>query len=274
MRFLDVAEVSSTVGLYGGEQGEYSRACGGFVQLLDACGPSGDTGVDVIGDDTSEVNTYVTMPFAVVSALRTAVKCSKPDDAAWLEKALQASQEFVLSHAMLVQPIDGTESWVGDPAVTEVPLATGATQDALVAAIAEARDIWFTTVLTHDGQVIMHVAPAIAPALVRAGVLFISNPSGPSGRNGANSIWGDDVVIAPGYNLDSPQVFFTGPIGVKLSSVDTSGGLLVDARSNRTYTQANQIAEIDVNPCSIVRVGAMSTARTRTVEERQVPAEV
>lgn len=270
MRFLDAAEVSTDVGLYGGEQGEFSRSCGAFVQLVDGCLPAGGHGVDIINDANSEVSTYETMPFAVVAILRVPVKCAKEDDESWLGKALEASQEYALSRAMLVQPIDGTDSWVGSEDVKEVPLAAGADQDTLVAAIAAARNLWYTSVLSIDGKPIMHVAPALAPALVRAGVLFISDPTE---KGGVNSIWGDDVVIAPGYNLTSPQVFFTGEIEVKLSSVDTSG-LLIDARNNRTMITANQIAEIDVNPCSIVRVGAVTTLleADQAYEERQVPA--
>lgn len=250
MKLLDAADVERGNGTwYAGWEGD-SRACGVEVELVDSCDP--DDNGDLVGDENSAPGTYTTLPFATVAKLRRPVNCLRDDDEQWLTDALKAAEEYAVSRALVVEAVPGTESWVGGDQVKEVPYTAADPLDeaALETAIVDARELWFSTVLSTDGAPILHVSPRVAPTLVRAGILQIT-------ADGPYSIWDDKVVIAPGYTTESPSVFFTGPIKVYLSTVDTMG-LLVGNRNNRTEISANFIAVLDVDPCTIVRVGGVA----------------
>lgn len=211
-----------------------ARACGVQIDLEEAC----DTAtVPLVGTVTSAAGHYKVVPFAIRGFLRRSVMCSRDDDVSWFKAAFTGAMEYAISRALVIQPAAGAQTWIGD---------TGAQNAASVTA---ARALWFSTVVSTTGNPIMHVPPSLAPGLVTAGVLMITT-------DGVHSIFGDPVVIAPGYEKASAQVFFTGDIGVHLSGVDDEGGLLYRPQLNTDVIPFNQIAAIDVAPCSIVRVGA------------------
>jgi len=256
MRLLDAADVREGTGeWYRGWEGD-SRECSVRVVLEDACDP--DQGGELIPG--SDPGVYTTLPFGITAELHRTVRCMRDDDEKWLQQALESVQEYVLGRALVSQPVAGTESWIGDPAATEVAAPADAT--GLVAAVAEARALWYAKAVNPDvtppGHPILHVAPEVAPQLVVDGVLKFNETA-------VYSVWGDPVVINAGYSLEgNPQVFFTGALEVYLSSVDTSG-LLVASRTNKAQLLVSQIAVIDTDPCAIVRVGAMA-AGTGQVE--------
>src|SRR6478609_3577579 len=119
MRLLDVADVTRGEGTwYRGFELD-SRACGVEVALVDACDPY-DQG-DLIGDGASAPSSYQTMPFGIVGKLRRPVNCAAKDDETWLKAALGDLEELALGRALVVQPVTGTDSWIGGTGVQEVP---------------------------------------------------------------------------------------------------------------------------------------------------------
>lgn len=252
MRLLDVADVTRGEGTwYRGFELD-SRACGVEVALADVCDPTDDA--DLIGDENSAPTTYNTMPFGIVANLRRPVNCAAKDDESWLKQAMGDLEEMALGRALVVQPIDGTDSWIGGPGSQEVPGTVDTSDpDALGDLLSDARTLWFKQVVGE--RPIVHVAPSLARVLVKAGVLKI-NCGGPA--DSVCCVWGDQVVINAGYETSGgPALFLSGPIKAKLMPPETPGGWQVDPRTNRTLIAANEIALIDTDPCQIVRVGAV-----------------
>jgi hypothetical protein len=251
MRLLDVATVKQGTGeWYRGWETD-SRACAIAVNLADACDPE-QGGVLLDGGGTT---IYTTLPFGIVGELDRPVNCMRDDDESWVNEAIVSVQEYALGRALVVESVAGTEAWIGADAVTEEGTGDPAADIDFADEIAVVRKVWFTKAVNPDGdplgQPIMHVQPSFAPALVRAGVLAITT-------DGLVSVWGDQVVVNAGYEYtDNPPVFFSGPITIYLSSVET-GGLLVSNRNNKTRVIATQIAVVDMDPCAIVRYGPMA----------------
>lgn len=255
MRLLDVATVQrGDDSWYGGQEVD-SRACGVDINLADACDPA-DAG-QLVGSQDVHPGTYKTMPFAISGVLLRPVNCLRDDDESWLKDVMKTVEETALGRALVAQPVVGTESWVGDGAAGSVPLAADADAAALAQAVADAREQWYANVVStkFDGHPIMHVSPDMAPRLVDAHIINATACTDtPNCETNVCSIWGDPVVINAGYTID-PKIFFTGDIVIHLSSIETSG-LMVASRVNRTRIDASEIAMIELDPCSIVTVGA------------------
>jgi hypothetical protein len=251
MRLLDVADVKRDEGTwYRGDQLD-SRACGVEVALVDACDPY-DQG-DLIGGADSAPSQYNTMPFGIVANLRRPVNCASRDDESWLKQALGDLEELALGRALVVQPVSGTDSWIGGTGVQEVPgTVDTADPDALGGLVSDARTLWFKTVVGQ--RPIIHVAPSLAPALVQAGVLKI-NCGDPN--DSVCCVWGDQVVINAGYEAPGgPSLFLSGPLKVQIMPPQTNGWE-IDRRTNRSLIVGNEVAMIDTDPCQIVRIGAL-----------------
>jgi hypothetical protein len=150
----------------------------------------------------------------------------------------------------VIQPVAGTEAWVGDAGVQTVTLGVTPTDAALATAVMAGRAQWFASVTSKDGNPVMHVPPSMAPALVRGGVLF-GTPDGE-----VHSIAGDKVVVGAGYDITTPHVFFTGDVIIRMTDVDDEGGSLYRKRLNEKVDARNMAAAIDIAPCAIVRVGS------------------
>ncbi|HEY5783673.1 MAG TPA: PKD domain-containing protein [Microlunatus sp.] len=255
MRLLDVAEVKRGTGTwYRGFQQD-SLACGVEVSLADACDPY-DQG-DLIGDATSAPGGYDTLPFGIVANLRRPVNCADKGDEAWLKAALGDLEELALGRALVVQPVAGSDSWIGGSQVKEVPGTPDPTDpEALATLLSDARTLWFKTVVGE--RPVVHVAPSLAPALVKAGVLKINCGDA---NDSVCCVWGDRVVLNAGYDAPGgPAMFLSGPITVMLQPVETAGGWQIDTRTNRSLISANELAVVDTDPCQIVRVGGIPEA--------------
>lgn len=229
-----------------------SRECGVHIEIEDPCPADwavpGAGAVAITGDVASRKSQYWVAPFPIRGFLRQNVTCQQDDDKSWMNDAFAARTEYALSVAMVVKPTTDSETWIGDPGVQSVALA-GATQDQLVTACIAARKLWFQTVTTLEGNPTMHVPPSLAPLLT--GKILLQ-----TGPEEVSSIWGDNVVIAPGYEMaTNPRVFFTPKPRLRLTDVSDEDGIRYDTRINNYVIPANRIAAVDIAPCAIVRVG-------------------
>lgn len=249
MNLLEAATVNDgRVDWLGNGYNAQSRECGVQMRLTDACE---EESIELVGDENSEVAQYTVKPFAIEAQLNRSVLCERPDDTEWVKKVVEANLDYPLSRALVIQPIAGTNSWIGDAAVPTVALGADPTADDYTAAILEARAQWFETVMSIKGGPILHVPPSLVPTLVKGGILSMK------GDGDAATILGDRVVIGTGYERTNMNVFYSGEIKIYHSSIDTND-ILRRARTNSSIILANLIALIDVAPCSIVRVGSYS----------------
>jgi hypothetical protein len=226
-----------------------ARECHVDVSFDEACA---DTWIQLVGTEASVgPGTYKVVPFPIQGFLRESVECYQDGDVAWFAEAYKGLTEYAISRALVTQVVAGNESWIGDTAAQSVALVVTPTDVQVAAAVSAARALWFSTVVDPRGAPIMHVPPSLAPTLVRAGILGYF----PSKSNNELSIWGDDVVIAPGYETTTPYIFFTGSMIVRYTSPNISDGAIHSARINNVTIPVDQLGMVDVAPCSIVRVG-------------------
>lgn len=246
MRFLDGATNASGDERWNSYLGlnRVARECGVHVLLTNPCE---DTSGDVIGDDESRAGSYETIPWAFEARLYRTVACELPDDEKWLRAGLDDYNEVVLSRALVLQATTGTDSYTGHADVKTVTLA-GSTDTNLADGAAAGRKKWTEEVFGAGPAPIMHVPPLLAPALKRGGVLDDSD----------KNIWGDKVIIAGGYDSGTPRIFFTGPVKYYLSGIEDGPGTARLPRTNDSLISLNELAMIDVPPCTIVRVGSYS----------------
>lgn len=248
-RLLDVAEVHRGDGQWMMGWEDRALGCAGQMWFNDPCAADGD--IAIIGDPDAPRPpvTYKVQPFGIVATLEMPVNCYRLDDMAWLEKAVDQENELAVTSALVTEVLTGVEyqNWVGADGVTEV---TGAN---LVAGTIDARQTWIKQVMGGDkgGQPIMHVSPWAAPDLMNGGIIQVAGNKGE-----AFSIYGDPVVIGDGYG-QKPPVFFTGPLDIYISSVQNMEGPIINTKNNRASLLVNQMAAIDVAPCTIVRVGPL-----------------
>lgn len=254
MKLLDAADVNPTdrwsrrwIGGYEG----VARECAVHMELQDPCATTqGAISTQlIIGDITSRKSNYHVQPFPVVSALRQSVSCEQDDDKDWFRRAVQAKMEYAISRALVVNPVTGNETWVGDAGVQSVALA-GTSAAQLRTAVAAAYDKWNSTVVDPEGVPIMHVPPVLLGDLQAAGIIMVTGP------DEVSSGYARKVVVAPGYDTATPHIFFTGHIKIRIAGIDEQGGVLYDHRINNYTLTVDQFAAIDVAPCSIVRVGS------------------
>lgn len=244
MKLLEAATVNQGGERWTSGYNSTARECGVQLRLTDACE---EESIELVGNEDSTASAYFVKPFSIEAQLNRGVLCERPDDKEWLEKVLENNLEYPLSRALVVQPIDGTDSWLNHADVQEVALA-GATADNYRTAVVAARKLWYESVLSLEGQPIFHVPPSIAPILVTAGVLQVD------GGGKAVTIWGEPVVIANGYEMGTPRAFFTGPIKIEYMKIE-SGEILRHVRLNSSTIVVNTLAVVDTPPCAIVRVG-------------------
>lgn len=222
-----------------------ARECGVELLLTEACTES-PTEHAIVGGHGSKIgDNYKVASFPIQAFLRTGILCAQPDDMEWFTQAFMQSLEMAISYGFTIEAAAGTDTWTNGPGVT-VQAQAGTTTPTItqrVDAIKAGRRLWYKTVITETGIPVMHVPPSLAPDLKFNGVLQDDN----------KNIWGDPVVIAPGYD-EHPNVFFTGPIEIKLGKL-MRDNVPVPRMNNQTMV-ADVFAAIDVAPCSIVRIGA------------------
>lgn len=248
MNILEAATVNDGRADWLGGYNAQSRECGMQMRLTDACE---EESIELVGDENSTVAEYFVKPFAIEAQLNRSVVCERPDDVAWVKKVLEKNLDYPLSRALVIQPIAGTDSWIGDASVPTVTLPATPTADQYGTAILEARAQWFENNMSINGGPILHVPPRLVITLVKAGILSMK------ADGDAATILGDRVVIGTGYDRTNANVFYSGEVKIYYTSVDTND-ILRRARLNNSVILANLIALVDVAPCSIVRVGSYS----------------
>lgn len=250
MKLLDAANVNPDDRRWMLGDNRSSRACGVQVSLEDPCDPAI---IQMVNSNTTRPGSYYVSPFAIRARLTRPVTCAEPDDLSWTLAALNEVTEMALGRALVTQVNDAAESWVGGTGVQNVVIAGAPTPTAaqLGTAISAAREQWFKTVVSPGGPPILHVPPKMLIAAEASGAVKVTGPEE------VISIWGQPVVVNPGYDIAAPYIFFTPakPV-IWLSDVDDEGGAVSKAQINQTDIFANRIAAIDIPPCAIVRVGA------------------
>lgn len=223
-----------------------SRECGVQITLEDAC--DAEETIAVTGDADSGPGSYKVVPFSPVAMLRRSTMCAESDDLEWLRAAVEAKLDFVLARALVIQPIAGTDSWLGATGVQSVSLAGAPpTATARAASIIAAHTLWHNTVVSTSDPV-MHVPDALVPELIASNILQMT-PDGPK------NVWNEPVVTSAGYDAH-PIVFFTPKVTVRMTGINTERKPIYNAKLNNETIPADLLVAIDVPPCAIVRVGA------------------
>lgn len=219
------------------------RSTGMNLRLIEACV---EEYTNVVGTPASTAGAYRANPFGVQLLLKRSVLCEQPDDESYVRRTLEANIDYPLGRGLVIQPSNGTNTWVGDPLVQSVPLA-GLNADQYAAAINAARKLWKSTVLTPDGGPILHLPSSLLPLLKGAGIVELEGGK-------LVSVWGDPVVVSDGYDLvGTPRIFLSGPLTIYL--MDYVSSMQRATRINDSMVEVNTVALIDTEPCAIVRVG-------------------
>jgi hypothetical protein len=226
--------------------GQSGRECAVHLEIEDGCDPAV---VNLRGSTATTPAVFEVTPFFDRGFLRRSTKCEREDDMKWFMAAFEQAREYVTSKALVVQAIAGSVNWIGAAGVQSVALGATPTAQERVAAISAARDLWFRTV-TSPYEPVMHVPPSLAPELVTSGVLQ------PTAPNEVSSVWGDNVVITAGYQTATPKVFFTPKLVIRTTATDEEGGRIYRAQLNSSTITLSQGIAIELNPCTVVRVGS------------------
>lgn len=233
-----------------------SRECAAHVEIEVPCPPDSATAAwnatvtPLIGSTASRKAQYDVLPFPVRAFLRQDVTCEQPDDKDWFIDAFKAKVDYIVSRALVMETVTGSDTWTGAAGVQTVALAATPTAANWRTSVAAARKQWTHSVISRETHPLLHVPPLLAGELMAASLLQINGPEE------VNSIWGDKVIISDGYDdAATPKVFFTGEIIVRLSGVNDEGGPKYNHRMNDYLLEIDQWAAVDLAPCAIVRVG-------------------
>lgn len=243
MQLLEAADVKVGNGgqwTLGG--GEVDRSCSLEVILSDYCGAEPEDGV-IVEPRTESAEPYQVRPFGIIGRFRRSAMCAQPDDEQWLRDQMTAVTEQAVGRALVTQAVWGNDTWIGASQVTEIPAVVDGSDRSLADAVCEARDEWLEY---NVGEPLVHVATCALSELVASGTVMMFE------NGNLLTVWGDKVVTSPGYTT-TPPVFLTGPIEIRLSTVDVEQAL--SARTNRGLIEATRIGMIDMAPCAAVRVG-------------------
>jgi hypothetical protein len=258
MKLLDAAEVvtEDPDNWRLGWDGD-ARGCGNVAVYLSECEP--DEVADIVGDSSDLMGGmscgYRVIPFGFIATLARNSRTMQEDDAQWLATALRDGSEIPVARGLLIRQGRGAalgDTWIGNPDVQEIPAPALTDQAAVRAAVTDARAEFFRR--TFAIEPVLHVNPTNALDLRSAGVIQIDPVTGDD-----RTVWGDPVVISQGYydipGLSAvPPAFFTGPIKIRLSTVNTED-VLVSAQRNQSLQQVSRMAAIDTPPCAMVRIG-------------------
>lgn len=256
MKLLDAATVKTGTGDWTRGHDANSRICAGVSVYLAECDPA--VTATVIGEDLDAADfdvpaagcKYRVQPFGIMATLRRNTMLEQSDDAAWLAAALTFSAEMPVARGFLIQQGIG-DTWIGS-ANTHQVTNSGSTVATLRTAVLASRAQWFNTVI--GAEPLLHVSPAAALQLRDAGIIQLDPVSGDD-----RTLWGDPVVMSPGYaditGLSATPIFWSGPIEITLSAVNQEE-VMREVRANRAMYQVSMLAEIDTDPCAIIRIGA------------------
>lgn len=240
MKLLEAAKVTYGDGEWTLGEDKTPRECSVTVFLAQACDP--DEQSVITG---APLSSYRTGPFTVVAELEQPLRCAADDDGKWLNDALADVVERAIGKSFYHEPFEGSDTWLGGLGITVIPVTADLAVDTALA-----RKTWFQKVAAEVP--IMHVSPGSVTKLLTARIIDIDNGK-------LVSVWGDEVVTNDAYE-DSVPVFFTGPIEIRLSSVEEATGY--EVRKNQAITQVTQVVVVDMAPCAIVSVGGFASKAT------------
>jgi hypothetical protein len=250
MKLLEFADVNPQDGKRW-EQGynESARECAVTVQLTQICVDDPDTPDTItVIDGTGDLSQYFVAPFAAETVLKLSVMCARDDDEKWLERALEAAREQILGRALVIQVATDADTYIGHAGVQSEAIA-GNTAANWRAAIIASRRKWVTSVVDPDKKTpALHVPPSVLDLVKDSGVV------NSLGEGDFETIWGDPVVVSEGYDRTTSNAFWTGSIKVRWRAVEGLGPHRISQQNDVQY-QANEVYSVDVNPCTIVRIG-------------------
>jgi hypothetical protein len=248
-RLIDVADVRHGNGDWmRGKEERNGLETSVEVFLVDPCELDAEVSLLAGGDPSI----YSVTPFGIEFVLNMPVNCTPAEAESWLSKALGDANEYILTRALVTEQVSGTENWVGATGSTQFTLTGTPTTAALVLG---ARAFWLSRILSTDNfRPIMHVSPAAVPVLLAENLLTLNYNS--TGSIGVASPLGDDVVVGDGYG-SGPQVFFTGPITINISTPELIEGQPINPRNNRVQIAATQLAAIDLSPRNVVSIATL-----------------
>ncbi|MGV1079713.1 MAG: hypothetical protein ACOYD1_07655 [Candidatus Nanopelagicales bacterium] len=236
MRLLDVATVVTGDARFPAE-GD-TRSCAASVGMFDECTPADEQNNPVV-DSAGDADTYRLRPFSLIAKLNRNTACEQPDDLEWLGKLLEEATERGVARALVTEPFEDALTWVGAPGILQA------------ADVTAGRVLWTDVNFSvPNKRPVLHVSPETLPGLITNDIVQVDD----AGKNHFTA-WGDPVVVNDSYT-GFPS-FWTGDITVYLSSVQKDEEYWRDLRGNRVTLQVNRFAEVDIVPCSIVRIGSM-----------------
>lgn len=236
MRLLDIATVIVENGHHPDAGDPRECAVTSTVELI--CDDGADSTL-VDGDTDSEV--YRLYPFAIDANLERSATCERDDDATFLASAMEDLTERAITLALVSKSNEDATVWNGNASAYTSPT------------VVSARNLWFDNHVVSDYRSvpILHVSPEALLVLSSAGIVKV-----PRDSDEIRTIWGDPVVVSVSYS--GQQAFWTGPVTVHLSSVE-SDDWSREARRNRVAFHATRIATVDTAPCSFVVATDLAT---------------
>lgn len=206
-------------------------ACGRNVEGSGIC-----DALPLSEDDLGDSGTgFKVEPFAVVGYQRFGAKCQPKDAEEALTQAIIDATEYVVAKNFWFGDIASWDGSTEKMFLTDAGIATQAVTGNLEADIAAVVKKGFDN--HPELEPILHLGLSAAlrindfDNLERVGI--------------------EQVVVSPAYPVDAIAV--TGPILVRVGSVETMTGLVAVPRSNRTYISGTRIVAFEFDPCLAVR---------------------
>lgn len=206
-------------------------ACGRVVEGADLCDP--------VTPDSDDIGTsaggYKINPFAVIGYQKFGTRCEPDDAEEALTRSIIDASEYVI----------GKNFWSGD--VNNWDNSSGMfLTDAAIATEAAGANINETIAKVLKKGFDNH--PELDPVLH----LGLGAALSVSDFDNLERVGIDKVVVNPGYPIGAVAV--TGPILIRLGSVETLTSLNTQVRNNRTYISGSRIVAFEFDPCLAVRV--------------------
>lgn len=212
----------------------------------------------LIQTSSGRTDPYRVGVFGIATVFKRSLWCAKSDDEDWLRGATKAVEEQAAGRAMTMQMSGGANNWIGDPGCG-YQAVTGTKEDVVDKALA----LWHTANI-GDPPPLLHSSYELVRKLVEANIILRDNGAGK-----LTTIWGNEVVVSPGYPEDT--LFWSGPITIKFSTIQVD--TLIAARQNDSVVRGDSYGAVDFAPCSIVRIGA-APVQTMIGQPMSMPTKV
>jgi hypothetical protein len=205
-------------------------ACGRNVEGSGICDP-----IPLSEDDLDDSGTgYKIEPFAVVGYQRFGSRCAPDDAEEALTQAIVDATEYTI----------GRNFWFGD-----VTNWAGADEGMFLADAGIATETVTGSVNTDIAAVVkkgFDRHPELDPVLHLGVGAALAIPN----YDNLERIGIDQIVVNPAYPVDAIAV--TGPILLRLGSVETQPGYVAVPRTNRIYISGTRIVAFEFDPCLAV----------------------